>query len=125
MTCCITFEKRETLGVYIPRISVTMPTNTHYKASLLSLGDTARSRICTSSHRTKHGSFTKESSPSNLAKGGSVCSRKWLSGQCGTPCKTVKDSFVRTSLGPASGRDRVPLQPGLCSLSSERQVKTE
>ena len=40
----------------------------------------------------KHGSFTKESSPSNLAKGSSVCSRKWLSGQCGTctPCKTVK-----------------------------------
>ena len=56
--------------------------------------------------------FTKESSPSNLAKGGSVCSRKWLSGQCVTPCKTVKDSFVRTSLGPASGRNRVPLQHG-------------
>ena len=101
------------------------PINTHCKASVLSLGDTARSRICSFSHRTKHGSFTKESSPSNLAKGGSVCSRKWLSGQCGTPCKTVKNSFVRTSSGPASGRDRVPLQPWLCSLSSERQVKTE
>ena len=95
------------------------------KASVLSLGDSARSRICSFSHRTKHGGFTKESSPSNLAKGGSVCSRKWLSGQCGTPCKTVKDSFVRTSLGPASGRDSVPLQPWLCSLSSERQVKTK
>ena len=88
------------------------------------LGDTARSRICSFSHRTKHGSFTKESSPSNLGKGGSVCSRKWPSGQCGTPCKTVKDSFVRTSLGPASGRDRVALQPWLCSFSCEKQVKT-
>ena len=101
------------------------PTNTHCKASVLSLGDAARSRICSFRNRTKHGSFTNKSSPSNLAKGGSVCSRKWLSGQCGTPCKTVQDSFVRTSLGPASGRDRVPLQPWLCSLSSERQVKTE
>ena len=101
------------------------PTNTHCKASVLSLGDTARSRLCSFSQRTKHGSFTKESSPSNLAKGGSVCSRKWLSGQCGTPCKTVKDSFIRTSLGPACGSNRVPLQPRLCSLSSERQVKTE
>ena len=63
-------------------------------ASVLSLGDSARSRICSFSHRTKHGGFTKESSPSNLAMGGSVCSRKWLSGQCGTPCKTVKDSSL-------------------------------
>ena len=31
-----------------------------------------------------------------------MCSRKWLSGQCGTPCNTVKDSFVRTSFGPQS-----------------------
>ena len=64
-------------------------THTHARARVLSLGDTARSRICGFSHRTKHSSFTKESSPSNLAKGGSVCSRKWRSGQCDTPCKTV------------------------------------
>ena len=99
------------------------PTNTHCKASVLSLGDTARSRICGFSHRTKHGSFTKESSPGNLAKGGWVCSRKWPPAVCGTPCKTVKDGFVKTSLGPASGRDRVLLQPWLCSLSSEKHVK--
>ena len=101
------------------------PTNTICKASVLSLGDSARSRICSFSHRTKHGGFTKESPSYNLAKGGSVCSRKWLSGQCGTPCKTVKDSFVRTLLGPGSGTDRVPLQAWLCSLSSDRQVKTK
>ena len=39
--------------------------------------------------------------------------------------KTVKDSFVRKSLGSASGRDPVPLQPWLCSLSSERHIKTK